>query len=142
VRVEIVSYASEHTRFPGLVSEGLVSLDDEAATARRQLWVTLATTGFLMPVTAGQAKEGGRDLALEVAIGWSCEGGRDVACDGVYNLTARDGSGGVGWKDRIPLGRVAFVPGAPASDFRLRAERLMEGANRLAVSRLKAVLGR
>lgn len=111
VRVEIVSYASQHTRFPGLVSEGLVSLDDEAATARRQLWVTLATTGFLMPLTAGQAKEAGADLALEVAIAWNCEGSRDLACDGVYTLSARDGGGRVGWKDWIPLGHVAFTPG-------------------------------
>lgn len=146
VRVEITGYASEPTGFPGLLSEGLVSLDQQAARAHRQLWVVLATSGFLVPVSTAQAKESGADLTLDVAIGWVCKGGHgplaaEFGCDGLYGLTAHDPSGRIAWRDRIPLGRVTYVSGLTAADFRLQAEHLMEDANRLALRRLEGVLG-
>jgi hypothetical protein len=141
IRVEIARYASDPTGFPGLVNQDLVSLDREAEASHRQLWVTLATSGFLTPVTAAQAREVGADLALDVAIRWVCRGSGGFGCDGFYDLTARDAAGRVAWKDRIPLGRISYAGGTTPDVFRLQAQHLMEDANRRALGRLKVALG-
>ncbi len=141
VRVELARFASEPAAFPGHLNMDLVRLDEQAAAAQRQLWVTLATSGFLSPVTAGQAREVGVDVSMEVGVSWRCRDSGGFGCDGLYSLTAHDPRGRLVWSDRIPLGRLGWGGGTTPDVFRLQAQHLMEDANRLAVRRLRAMLG-